>query len=216
MKRFLILFVLLFSSACQTPWFKLKLENDQLYQENQDLEALVAELRSEIDKAGLQIDETKGQLKKIREREEQRQRELEALQSQLQGTGIEAKIENGQTILTLPGRILFAPGKHKLSSEGLKSLATVIKVLNEKYSETKISVEGHTDSDPIVKSKKFYKDNYQLSAERARSVLLYLEQNGISSSRLHGAFYGSNQPRASNKSSSGKKKNRRVEIVLHQ
>lgn len=76
-----------------------------------------------------------------------------------------------------------------------------------------VDVVGHTDSDPIKKSK--WKDNWQLSAERALAVLRYLNSKGISSEKIRAVAAGSSRPVASNKSSSGKAQNRRVEIVVN-
>ncbi len=66
-----------------------------------------------------------------------------------------------------------------------------------------------SDADPIRRSG--WKDNYQLSAERARAVLLYFMEKGIAQERIFLSGYGLTRPRSSEKSD-----NRRVEIVLHE
>ena len=72
---------------------------------------------------------------------------------------------------------------------------------------------GHTDTDPIQKSG--WKDNWQLSSERALSVARYLVSHGVPEKQVRAVARGSTQPVASNSTATGKAKNRRVEIVVH-
>ena len=72
---------------------------------------------------------------------------------------------------------------------------------------------GHTDSDPIKKSP--FKDNWELGAERAAEVVRYLSgKHTIERSRFEASSRGATAPIADNKTSDGKKRNRRVEIVV--
>jgi chemotaxis protein MotB len=78
-----------------------------------------------------------------------------------------------------------------------------------------VRVDGHTDNDPIVKSKYLWESNHHLSAGRALSVLHYLVNKGhIEKNRIHIAGYGPNRPIASNKNKAGKMQNRRVEFLI--
>jgi len=74
----------------------------------------------------------------------------------------------------------------------------------------KVGIYGHTDNtgDPTK--------NQTLSEQRAESVKQYLMKKGLSENRLETKGYGDSQPIASNKTASGKAKNRRVQIVLGQ
>ena len=119
----------------------------------------------------------------------------------------------GTVTVTLPNAILFASGKATLKKSAKTDLKYIVSVLNEKYASRQIDVVGHTDSDPIKKSK--WKDNWELSAERALSVLRYLNSNGIPDDRIRAVGCGQGRPIAPNSSSSGKARNRRVEIVVH-
>ena len=76
-----------------------------------------------------------------------------------------------------------------------------------------MDVVGHTDTDPIKKSK--WKDNWELSAQRALSVLRYLVKRGITKEKIQAVGCGESQSIASNSTASGKARNRRVEIVVH-
>ncbi len=119
----------------------------------------------------------------------------------------------GTITVTLPNAILFDSGKATLKKTTSTELDHIQSVLRDRYSGKQIDVAGHTDTDPIKKSK--WKDNWELSAQRALSVLRYLVKRGISEKEIQAVGCGQSQPIASNSTASGKAKNRRVEIVVH-
>lgn len=122
--------------------------------------------------------------------------------------GIEVEQGYGNIRVKVPGDVLFASGKADLTTAARSTLGQVVAVIRREYSTNRIIVEGHTDSDPIKKSK--WASNQQLSEARAQSVADFLAQQGVSSSRITTAGYGSSQPRET------KAKSRRVEIVVLQ
>jgi chemotaxis protein MotB len=126
---------------------------------------------------------------------------------------VELNAAEGTIAVILPNTILFDSGKASLKSSAKGDLDHIVSVLNEKYSGRMIDVIGHTDTDPIKKSN--WKDNWELSAERALSVLRHLNSNGIPDSRLRAIGCGPGRPIAPNTTASGKARNRRVEIVVH-
>jgi flagellar motor protein MotB len=72
-----------------------------------------------------------------------------------------------------------------------------------------VFVDGHTDPDPIAKTKGMWQDNLDLSAERARAVAKYLtSQGGLTSKNVDARAFGSTQPKKTKDAS------RRVEIVV--
>ena len=115
-------------------------------------------------------------------------------------------------VITFVAEVLFDSGKEKLREESLPILDKVIGVLKQEVPENSVGIEGHTDNEPIKYSR--WKTNWELSAQRALSVLYYLEQNGISSSRLSAIGYGEHHPIKSNDTVEGRQTNRRVEIVI--
>ncbi len=121
----------------------------------------------------------------------------------------------GTITVTLPNAILFDSGKASLKSATSQELDHIRSVLREKYNGKKIDVVGHTDTDPIRKTKDQWKDNWELSAERALTVTRYLIQRGIAEDQIRAVGCGESRPIASNSTVSGKAKNRRVEIVVH-
>jgi chemotaxis protein MotB len=121
----------------------------------------------------------------------------------------------GTITVTLENTILFDSGKATLKSATNKELDQILAVVRQKYADKDIDVVGHTDTDPIVKTKDLWKDNLELSAQRALSVARYLISHGIAEKQVRAAACGSARPVASNASATGKAKNRRVEIVVN-
>jgi len=140
-----------------------------------------------------------------------------ASEGQASGFGDEMDVKydaaKGTITVTLQNTVLFSPGKAQLKKATINELDHIRKVLNDRYKNMQIDVVGHTDSDPIKKSK--WKDNWQLSSERALSVLRYLNSKGIPDEMVRAVAAGSSNPVSSNKTAAGKAKNRRVEIVVH-
>jgi outer membrane protein OmpA-like peptidoglycan-associated protein len=129
------------------------------------------------------------------------------LRESLNRTGVDIT-RNGQSIhLNMPGHLTFASGSHKIKPgfhEVLNSLAGILR----EYGDTRINIYGHTDS----VGKQSY--NQKLSTIRARRVASYLAAQGIGSNRFSVEGLGESKPIASNKTKSGRAKNRRVEIEI--
>jgi len=119
----------------------------------------------------------------------------------------------GTITVRLPDTILFDSGKAVLKNTTIAELDRTLAVLKQKYAGKEIDVVGHTDADPIKKSP--WKDNWELSAQRALAVARYLTDHGIPEKSTQASGCGAFRPIASNSSAAGKAKNRRVEIVVY-
>ncbi|MDD5019603.1 MAG: flagellar motor protein MotB [Candidatus Omnitrophica bacterium] len=116
-------------------------------------------------------------------------------------------------VITFLAEVFFDSGKDTLRSQGKVSLEKVASVLNADVPDSKVAIEGHTDSDPIRYSG--WKSNWELSSARALAVLHYfVDEGNIQPARLSAVAYGEYQPVATNAEKEGKQKNRRVEIVI--
>lgn len=119
----------------------------------------------------------------------------------------------GNIEITLNSDVTFSSGSRTLTGEGRRVLDSVAGELKSEFSSNMVRVIGHTDADPIKKSG--YADNWELGAERALEVTRYFaSKHGIESTRLVAASRGETVPVADNASKEGKRKNRRVEIVV--
>jgi len=173
------------------------------------------------------LERERGEKGQLADRISQDQMTIEELQRQIEersktpgdvtgfGEGYDVSLDpsKGTITVTLPNAILFDSGKAILKRATSTELDHIHSVLRNKYSSKQIDVVGHTDTDPIKKSK--WKDNWELSAQRALSVLRYLVKKGISAEKIQAVGCGQSQPIASNSTASGKARNRRVEIVVH-
>lgn len=115
--------------------------------------------------------------------------------------------QRGTITVTIESGVLFDPGKVTIKSAAKQRLDNIASVIKQKYVDRDISVVGHTDTDPIKKSK--WKDNWQLSTERSLAVTRYLINRGVKAARLAAAGRGEYHPLGTKAAS------RRVEIVVH-
>ncbi len=139
--------------------------------------------------------------------------ELERLARSIGGGAVVRDTAEGPMI-QLPETILFDSGLAKLKTKGEAALEKIARYLKSNPAAM-VRIDGHTDNDPIVKSKHLWKSNHHLSAGRALSVLHYLVNKGhIEEKRIYIAGYGPNRPIASNKNKAGKMQNRRVEFLI--
>mgnify|MGYP006217345593 FL=1 len=101
----------------------------------------------------------------------------------------------------------FDTGKSSIKSSSYDELKELVAFLKLKP-EIKIEIGGHTDNvgDELA--------NQTLSQERASSVIKYLVEHGVSSSRLIAKGYGESTPVADNNTEKGKKLNRRTEVRI--
>jgi len=124
-------------------------------------------------------------------------------------SGEESKWDPAKGTLTVAVAtdVLFDSGKITLKSAAKSRLANIVKVLKTEYAGKEVSIVGHTDTDPIRKSK--WQDNWELSCQRALAVTRYLVSQGVNAKQLiasgRGEFHSAGSKSAS----------RRVEIVVH-
>jgi chemotaxis protein MotB len=131
------------------------------------------------------------------------------------GAEILLSVEERGLIVRFMDNVLFDSGKAELKPESIEILKTVAEILNrDEFRDRLIKVEGHTDTDPILYSKK-YPTNWELSSTRATNVLRYLvEEENIDGSRISSSGYSYYRPIAPNDTRENKAKNRRVDIVI--
>lgn len=113
---------------------------------------------------------------------------------------------------TIGGDVLFSSGQATVSADGRRELNRVIDSINRDYSGSAIRVYGHTDSTKIKKSK--WKDNMHLSEARAAEVKRHMVAKGIRAENITTLGMGASNPVASNSTSTGRRRNRRVEIKV--
>jgi outer membrane protein OmpA-like peptidoglycan-associated protein len=125
-------------------------------------------------------------------------RDLEGARVDRIGEGIKITFESG---------LLFDVDKSDLRSVSKDNLSKLAVILN-KYPDTNVLIEGHTDSTGA--------DDYnmRLSRERAQSVSSYITALNVVANRMSNQGYGETQPIALNDSSEGRQANRRVDVAI--
>lgn len=147
---------------------------------------------------------------KKRQVEEQRRMSLEkALAIPLASGRI--TLNNGR--IGISGQVLFAPNSDELQPEGrqlLKSLVTPLQAYLTARNEM-LMVSGFTDDKPVRGGP--FADNWELSAQRALTVTRALIEEGMPSSIVFAAAFGSEQPVSPNTDDATRAQNRRVEMA---
>lgn len=133
-------------------------------------------------------------------------KQAEELRADLKGATVE-RVGEG-ILITFDSGLLFGFDSYELQGETKTNLTELAKTLN-KYDDTNILIEGHTDST----GEDAY--NQKLSDKRADEVKQFLTQQSVKSSRITTKGYGETQPLASNDTEAGKSSNRRVEVAIY-
>jgi len=108
--------------------------------------------------------------------------------------------------------ILFDSGKTDLKPEGVTTIKSIADVIKKVGADEVLRIDGHTDNVPIKRSG--WKDNWHLSAMRARTVLEALATEGIAPERMYLSGFAFYRPQAPNDTPEGRRQNRRVEILI--
>lgn len=123
-------------------------------------------------------------------------------------------VQDGDLVrIRLESSHLFNSGRAELKPDVNSTIDSIARALRSEYGGRLVGIEGHTDSDPITKSK--WKNNHELSVARSVAVFEALKRRGIPESQLFVAGYGPNHPLAASSSKQSKSQNRRVEIVVY-
>ncbi len=142
-----------------------------------------------------------------------RDKEVDDLKGRFAGTGIGVERRGDWVVLNVPSSLTFKSGSSTLNTKGKGGLQKVAQEMSGTYAGKTFWIEGHTDNDPITKSK--WESNLHLSAARALSVANFLiKDSSVDASSIRVAAYGENSPKVDNKTKEGKAGNRRVEIVI--
>ena len=133
------------------------------------------------------------------EQAEEMERDLEGAKIERIGEGIKITFDSG---------LLFDVDKAAVKPKSKESLTNLAVILN-KYDDTDILLEGHTDATGTEEH------NLELSRLRAQSVSNYLAEHEVKVTRFTIMGYGEDQPIADNDTAEGRAQNRRVEVAIY-
>lgn len=143
---------------------------------------------------------------------DEQKRELErnrALIEELKRRNIEAReTERGVTI-NIP-QVVFQFGSANLTLNGREQVKQIATIVNRQAPGRRISVEGHASRERA--DQEAY--NQRLSERRAQAVAGSLEIEGVNNDRITSRGFGTRFPTHSNETEEGRRKNRRVEVII--
>lgn len=158
---------------------------------------------------GNSIDNQNASIKERDDRLAAQERELaenRRLIEELKAKGVDARSSERGVVANLPD-VLFEFNSYALTREARNIVSDIAKVVRDTRGR-RISVEGHTDSIGTTAY------NQKLSEQRARSVADDLVASGVSRGVVRVRGFGESNPIASNNTEAGRKRNRRVEVVI--
>jgi len=188
---------------------------DALTSERSDLTARLEAERGRTETLERRLEDAQARQRAELERAQSERADLvAALQSELASKVIALEEAQGRLTVSIVDRVLFASGEAALTARGREMLARVGAVL-ARAGDRRIVIEGHTDAVPIGPDlRERFPSNWELSAARATAVVRYLVAEGVPSDRLSAAGRADTEPVASNDSEEGRRRNRRIEIML--
>ena len=130
------------------------------------------------------------------------------LRSRLLAAGVSVNRQHDRIVLIMDSDVTFASNSDQVLPQFYQVLAAIGEVLT-RYDRTKVDVSGHTDSAAAG-------DHGQvLTRRQAAAVAAVLKAHGVVQQRVHAEGLGKSRPIASNATSAGRAKNRRVEIQIN-
>ncbi|WP_298364703.1 OmpA family protein [uncultured Lutibacter sp.] len=169
------------------------------------------ELNRELSLRSEEVDELQNLIKA---KEAQMQKLKNAISSALhnfEGNGLTVVHKNGKIYVSMENKLLFNSGSWAVGSEGKKAVEQLAGVLSEN-TDINVLIEGHTDNVPYKGTTLI--DNWDLSVKRATAIVRILKDKGVNPTQITAAGRSEYIPVDSNKTTEGKAKNRRIEIIL--
>ena len=130
---------------------------------------------------------------------------------------VDVQVLKGVVYISLADNMLYKSGSYEISERAEETLGTIAKIIMA-YEDYDVLIEGNTDNVPIntdAPSMKNIRNNWDLSALRASSVVQYLQNRfGVAPKRLTAGGRGEYNPVADNATELGKQRNRRTQIII--
>ena len=130
---------------------------------------------------------------------------------------VDVQVMKGVVYISLADNMLYQSGSYEVNSRAKETLSKIAKIIQD-YKDYDVLIEGNTDNVPVSTTSakmKNIRNNWDLSALRASSVVQYLQDNfGVSPKRMTAGGRGENNPVTTNDTEVGKMRNRRTQIII--
>jgi len=188
---------------------QLEEKEKALAQENKRLQ----DLKKQLDARSKRVDELEGLIAAKDQAMTDLKNAISRALLDFEGKGLTVEQRDGKVYVSLENKLLFQSGSWAVGAEGRRAVVELGKVLATNPDIT-VLIEGHTDNVPY-KGNNQLNGNWDLSTKRATAIVRILKENqGIDPKNLTAAGRSEFAPVASNSSSEGRSKNRRIEIIL--
>lgn len=189
---------------------------DMLDKGNAEASRMLQELQrnqADLEERSQRVEELESLLKAREEAISAIRRQVSDALLGFEGKGLTISTRDGKVYVSMEDKLLFRSGSYEIGRDGEKAVRDLAKVLAANP-DINVMVEGHTD-DVRYTPNAYLKDNLDLSAKRATTVVrLLLENKEIAPERIVAAGRGESLPVAEGKTAEARAKNRRTEIIL--
>lgn len=130
---------------------------------------------------------------------------------------VDVQVMKGVVYISLADNMLYQSGSYEVNNRAKETLSKIAKIIQD-YKDYDVLIEGNTDNVPVSTTSakmKNIRNNWDLSALRASSVVQYLQDNfGVSPKRMTAGGRGEYNPVTTNDTEVGKMRNRRTQIII--
>ena len=130
---------------------------------------------------------------------------------------VDVQVMKGVVYISLADNMLYQSGSYEVNSRAKETLSKIAKIIQD-YKDYDVLIEGNTDNVPVSTTSakmKNIRNNWDLSALRASSVVQYLQDNFVvSPKRMTAGGRGEYNPVTTNDTEVGKMRNRRTQIII--
>ena len=130
---------------------------------------------------------------------------------------VDVQVLKGVVYISLADNMLYQSGSYEVNSRAKETLSKIAKIIQD-YKDYDVLIEGNTDNVPVSTTSakmKNIRNNWDLSALRAASVVQYLQDNfGVNPKRMTAGGRGEYNPVTTNSTEVGKMRNRRTQIII--
>ena len=125
---------------------------------------------------------------------------------------VDVQVLKGVVYISLADNMLYKSGSYEINDRAAETLSKIAKIITD-YKDYDVLIEGNTDNVPITREN--IRNNWDLSALRASSVVQYLQTHyGVNPKRLTAGGRGEFNPIANNDTELGRQRNRRTQIII--
>jgi len=175
--------------------------------------ARLAQLQQDLEERSQRVEELEGIITSKDAQMTALKDAISAALTNFEGNGLTVEQRDGKVYVSMENKLLFKSGSWAVNTRGREAVVQLGKVLAENP-EIAVLIEGHTDTIAYSGNGNIL-TNWDLSTKRATSIVSILTENHeILKENLTAAGRGEFAPIATNSTSEGRSKNRRIEVIL--